>query len=172
MIAAVETYLASRLCVEEIQPIVIGYETEILSRYRFKARRSALAGQEEIILDPKKSYRISDADSEVYFAECRKARTAERITIEGEDPDTCALLKAQHAVLLAENEVIKSMSDLPQLASLGDKLFLLTLEDRKKAIELSLGLITPFVSKDRAIRFAHATLVQYPRFAAQALLPH
>ncbi|WP_127837825.1 hypothetical protein [Paraburkholderia fungorum] len=171
MIAAVETYLAARLCEEEFQAIVIGYETEILSRHRFKAVRSTKPGQDEIILDPKHSYRISEADSDVYFAECRKARVDERITIEGEDPDTCPLLKARHALLLAENEVIKSMSDLRQLASLGDKLYVLKLEDRRKLIELSLGLIAPFVNNDRTIRLAHATLVTYPRFAAQARLP-
>jgi len=172
MISAVETYLAARLCEKKIQPIVIGYEAEILGRYRFKAERSTQPGQEEIILDPEKSYRISEADSEVYVSECRKARAAERITIDGEDPDTCPLLKARHSVVLAENEVIKSMSETPQLVSFGDKLFVLKLEDRKKVVELSIGLMEPFVSDDRAIRLAHATLVKYPRFAEEASLPH
>lgn len=170
MIAAVEGYLAARLCEREIEPIVTKYQKEILSRHRFKAERLSQRGDEEVILDPNKSYRMRDADSEVYFAECRKARDAELLTIEGEDPDICPHLKAQHALILTENELIKSMGELPQLASLGDKLFCLKQEDRKKVVSLSLGLVVPFVSKGRAAGIAQATLAKYPRFAGQAAL--
>lgn len=172
MIAAIEAYLAARLCEKTIEPIVTRYETVILARHRFKAERSTIPGQDEIILDPKRSYRVSQADAKVFFAECRKAREAARITIEGEDEDTCPLLKAHHAVVLAENEVIKAISHLPQLESVRDKLFALNLENRKKILELSLGLIEPFVSRDRAIRLAQASLVRYPRFAKEANLQH
>lgn len=165
MIAAVEAYLAARLCEQEIEPVVIKYQKEILSRHRFKAERLNSRGDEEIILDPNKSYRMGDADSEVYLAECRNARGAERLTIEGEDPDVCPHLKAQHALILAENELIKSMGELPQLASLGDKLFCLKREDRKKVIELSLGLVVPFANKGRTVGLAQATLAKYPRFS-------
>jgi len=170
MIAAVEAFLAARLCKQVVEPIVISYEKEILGRHRFKAER-CVRGQEEIILDPTQSYRMREADSEVFFAECRKARNAEQLTIEGEDPDTCPYLKAQHELLKAENEVIKSMSELPQLASLGDKLYCLKLEDRERLMKLSLGLLVPFVSKGRTARLAEATLAKYPRFAAPARLP-
>lgn len=171
MIAAVEGYWAARLCEQQFEPIVTKYQKEILSKYRFKAERLSQRGGEDVILDPNKSYRMGEADSEVYFAECRKARSAEQLTIEGEDPDVCPHLKAQHALILAENELIKSMSELTPLASLGDKLFCLKLEDRKRVIELSLGLVKPFTSKERAINLSMATLTKYPRFAGQAGLP-
>ena len=171
MITAVEAYLAARLCEQEVEPIVSQYQKEILSKHRFKAERLSQRGDENIILDPNKSYRMCDSDSDVYFAECRKARDAAQLTIDGEEQDVCPHLKAKHALVLAENELIKSMGELPQLASLGGKLFCLKLEDRKRLIELSLGLVLPFVSKGRAAGLAQATLEKYPRFAQQAAMP-
>ncbi|UIF89450.1 hypothetical protein [Cupriavidus sp. UYPR2.512] len=171
MVAAVEAFLAARLCEQEIEPIVTKYQQEILSRHRFKAVRLSERGEEVIILDPNQSYRISDEDSVVYFAECRKARDAAQLTIEGEEQDVCPHLKAKHALVLAENELIKSMSVLPQLESLGGKLYCLKLEDRKKLVELSLGLVVPFVSRGRAAALAQTTLAQYARFAPQPAMP-
>lgn len=171
MITAVEAFLAARLCEQEIEPIVTKYQVEILERNRFKAVRLSERGDEEIIVDPKHSYRMSDDDALQYFAECRTARTKELLSIDGEEQDVCPHLKAKSALVQAENELIKSMSDLPELASLGGKLYCLTLENRSRVVELSLGLVVPFVSNGRAARLAQESLEKYPRFASQAAIP-
>ena len=172
MIAAAEAHLAAEMSEREIRPIVIRFETEILKKYRFVASRTVRSEPEEIILDPNLSYRLGEADSAIFFAECRKARAAAQITVEGEDPDVCPLLKARHTLVNAESALIKAMGELPALAVFAEKEYVMRLEDRKRVIELSLGLLDPFVSKDRTVALVRDYLAQYPRFAKSIYLPH
>ncbi|WP_241302289.1 hypothetical protein [Burkholderia stabilis] len=172
MIAAAEAHLAAEMSEREIRPIVIGFETEILKKYRFVAARTVRTEPEEIILDPNLSYRLGEADSAIFFAECQKARAAAQITIEGEDPDVCPLLKARHVLVNTGSALIKAMSELPALAVFAEKDYVMRLEDRQKVIELSLGLLDPFVSKCRTVALVREYLAQYRRFAKLIYLAH
>jgi hypothetical protein len=132
-----------------IRPIVEGYMTEILAKGQWR-RRADFVGHglmDEVILDHKLSYHLSDEDAAVFFAECRKARDAAGLKVE--NPEFCPLCVAEHTRVQAENLLMNRMSETPRLEYLA-KSYLLTLDERAKVIDLSLKMLAPYVGDTAA----------------------
>lgn len=125
-----------------IRPIVEAYEQTILEKHRFPIGRKwvELGVDDRLILKRKDSYLLSDADSLVFFAECHAAREAANLKVE--DPEHCPLLVAEHLRIQAEHALLKAIATIPGLETFGSDV--MSMNIRKKAIDLSLGLLSPF----------------------------
>lgn len=128
-----------------IRPVVEQYEQKILEKHQWhidKKWTEEFDMPDEIVLDRKKSYLMSSADSAVFYEECKVARDA--AGLKTQHPDACPLLEAQHLRIQAENALLQLMGTLPGLerfATAGQR----SLEIRQEAIELSLRFAAPFV---------------------------
>jgi len=131
-----------------IRPVVEAYENEILAKHRFKIAPhwgEASGGRidiNEVILDRNAAFQLSDEDSKVYFAECYAARDAAGLKVS--QPDFCPLCVAENLRIRAETALLESMGSIPGLESFSKKTYTMTLEDRKKAVDLTLKLMAPF----------------------------
>lgn len=133
----------------EIRPIVESYEQAILEKHRFIPDPSWLEYglKNEPILDRKRTHLLSDQDSRTFFSECHKARDAAELKVD--DPENCPLLVAENLRRDAEHALLKSISSIPGLESLGTSV--LTLDHRRRAIDLCLKLLAPFCASGEQI---------------------
>lgn len=125
-----------------VRPIVEAYETKILAKHQFRiAKEWVKAGEpDQIILDRKKSFLLSQEDAAVFYAETYAERDAANLKVS--DPEHCPLCVAKDLRIQAENALLKAMASTPGLQALGNGC--MTLEQRSKAIELTLKLLAPF----------------------------
>lgn len=134
---------------EMLRSIVEGYERGILAKHQFKqaARWGDRVGPDGgVITEGKQAFLLDDDDFNVYLAECQTAREAHGL--KASKPENCPLLEAQHARIAAENALLKAWEDHPRLLTLAIA-GTLRLEQRAQVIELTLGLLAPYV-KDNA----------------------
>ena len=126
-----------------IQPIVEGYEREILAKHQFRIAPCWVEQgvPDEVIRDRNKTFLMSEEDATVFFAECHAARAKANLRVE--NPDHCPLLVAQNVRIQAENALVESLSSIPGLESLG--MGVMSLEIRDRAVELGLKLLAPFM---------------------------
>jgi hypothetical protein len=146
-VRAAENLFAAMAYEGTIRPIVEKYETEILARHQFRiaprwaGTRSGSGAPDEVILDRKLSYLLSEEDFAVYFAECFAARDASGLKVS--KPENCPLLEAQHLRVQAEVALFDAMAETPQLAHLKDANS--ARQDlRQEALDLTLKLLAPF----------------------------
>jgi hypothetical protein len=143
MIEAARTVFVAMAFVETIKPVVVGYEKAILAKHQFHiAKQWTDKGiADEIILDPDHSYLLEDADFQVYFEECNKAREAAHLKVD--NPEFCPLLVAEHLQSDAENYLIESMQEVTHIEPSS-----LYGDNRKKFLDLTLKLLVKFVKKE------------------------
>lgn len=108
-----ELLLMAQAFVETIRPIVEGYQKAILAKHNFTNQRTVErfvhrgAAPVEVILDPKRSFELSDNDFAVYLKECNEARISARLQVD--DPNHCPLLVAENLYRQAQRAFMESM---------------------------------------------------------------
>lgn len=148
-ISLAEAVMATTAHESLIRPIVEGYEHAILKKHQFRISPYWVEKgvSDNVILDRKDSFLLSEEDSRTYFAECHAARDAAKLKVS--NPEFCPLLVAEHLRIGAENALLKAMAATPGLESFGSGG--LTLEIRDKAIDITLKLLAPFCRDADAI---------------------
>jgi len=148
MISIAETLFAAMAMVELIRPVVTGYQTDILKRGQWPVRPEyADRLGAEVIVDPKLAYLMSEDDFAMYDTQCKAARKAADLHVN--DDRNCPLLVAEHLVIEAEAALIDAMAPLTNLTA--EKLNTASLDKRKKAVDLTLKLMAPFVGDSKTI---------------------
>lgn len=144
MITAAHNVFVTMAFEQTVKPIVEGYQKDILSFWRFKiAPEHVTRGhkKDEIILNPKHSYLLSDDDFKLYLAECNDARIKAGLKVD--NPEHCPLLVAKHLRIIAENTLIDTMKPVTGIKT--DQVYML--EHRKQLVDLTLKLLAPFVKQ-------------------------
>ncbi|MDP1968029.1 MAG: hypothetical protein Q8K31_02425 [Burkholderiaceae bacterium] len=144
LIRAAETLFMAMALESTVRPVVEQYSRAILAKHQFQIDAQWREhGMEGAVLDPKRSYLLSNEDADTYHRECRAARDAARLKVSR--PDNCPLLEAESDLLQAQNAFITQLSALPGLELFG-KTEMLSLAQRAKVVDLGLRLVAPFVS--------------------------
>lgn len=141
-IAAAEAVFTAMAHESLIRPIVEGYELAILEKHQFRiARKWVEKGvTDHLVLERKDTFLLDDEDAKVYYAECFAARDAAKLVVD--DPEHCPLLVAEHLRIRAENALLQTIATIPGLESFASGT--MSLDMRKKVIDLSLGMLSPF----------------------------
>ena len=150
LIRAAEHVLVCKAFEQQIRPVVEAYETAILAKHHFRPDpkyREHL--NVDRILDRKVDYLMSAEDSQVYHAECFKARDAAGLKVSR--PENCPLLEARNLLLEAENAFIIELGTMPGLEVFASKRWSLDLKQRAQVIDLGLRLVAPFVAQSNEI---------------------
>jgi hypothetical protein len=144
MIHSVQNVLAMQALVASIRPTVEAYEREILERHQFHiAQKWRDQGCEDIlILDRNLTYLLDEENGATYERE--RVEACAKSGLKVESPEFCPLLVAGHLLVQAENHMFEVVAALPLFAFLAQP-WLLTLEDRRKVIELLENIFAPFV---------------------------
>lgn len=130
---------------QTVRPIVDKYQKEILVEGKWQVDPSHARMGQFVISDPEQSYLMSGSDFAVYHSRCQEARDKAGLAVD--HPDKCPLLVAKHLVIQCENALMKAMAKVTGIDE--DKAACLTLDQRKKFVELTLRLLAPFVQKPR-----------------------
>lgn len=142
MVSAAETLFKAMALVETIRSIVLQYQTDILIKGQWHVRpRFAARLGDEVIVDPRRSYLMSDEDFAEYDAQCKLARDNAKLHVDNDEQ--CPLLVAENMVRLAEEALVLAMYEHTKLTK--DQLLCLGLEKYKQYIDLTLRLLAPFV---------------------------
>ena len=151
MIRAAETLFLAMTVEQTIRPVVEAYEKEIMVRLQMRTDpKWAKYGIDRLVLERKDTFLLSKEDSERFIAETFKARDAAKLKVD--HPEACPLLVAINHVVKAENALIETMGEHPQLGALKNVL-VLSLDKRKQAIEMTLRLLAPFVRNSEDMLF-------------------
>lgn len=89
MVSAAETLFKAMALVETIRPIVLQYQTDILikGQWHVRSRFAARLG-DEVIVEPRRSYLMSDEDFAEYDAQCKIARDKAKLPVDNNDQYT------------------------------------------------------------------------------------
>lgn len=143
MIEAAERLFEAIAIERTLDPIVNGYKKAVLLRLQLKVSPEFQDGREDlVVLHPDHAYLLAEGDWELYLAEVEKARVAAGLHVA--EADHCPLLVANHERLRAENDLLAAVSVIPRLKDL-EHLGAARLEDRKKAVDLALSMLSPYV---------------------------
>ena len=129
---------------DTIRPIVEGYQKEILDFYQWAIApewADRRGNKETIILDPDRTYLLTEDDFALYMKECAVAMDKAGLTVD--NPEHCPLLIAQDLQRTAENVLIETMEPITGLKAKD----IYKLEHRAKLLDLTLKLLVPFVDK-------------------------
>lgn len=148
-IRSAEAVFVAMIYESEIRPVVEAYEQAILDKHQFHPDPywHELGLEPQPILDRKRTYLLSDKDGRTFHSECRKARDAAKLKVD--DPEHCPLLVAENLRLQAENALLKSMGSISGLESLSTSI--MSLDQRRRAIDLCLKLLAPFCASGEQI---------------------
>lgn len=146
-----ELLLTAQALVETIRPIVEGYQKAILAKHTFTNQRTVErfahrgAAPVEVILDPKRSFELSDEDFAVYLEECNEARIA--AGLQTDDPGHCPLLVAENLRGQAQRAFMESMEsftgiNVDSLIGIYDGI-----RQYDAFTESTLTLVAPFMKK-------------------------
>jgi len=144
MIEAAANVFIAMAALGVIEPIVTGYETEILKKHQWTIRpefQKRLGA--EIVLDPKNAYLMSDADQAVFFAEAKLARQASGLVVEHDEQ--CPKCVAEYNLIEAKHKLIEVMEPITKLSV--QRLMCGGLDKYEEAVELTLKLLGPFVAE-------------------------
>lgn len=150
-IRAAENLFLSMADEECVRPVVEAYQAEILARHQFHIDQRwivEMSMPDRIILHPKDSYLLSKEDWFAYDKECKQAAASANLRVS--NPNNCPLLEAMTIRTEAENALFYAMSQIPRLEHLS-RAHLLTADARRRAIDLCLNLLAPFVADVPAI---------------------
>lgn len=125
-----------------IRPIVEAYELAILEKHQFRIARKwiDMGITDHLVLERKDTFLLADEDAKVFHAECFAARDAAKLAVD--DPEHCPLLVAEHLRIRAENALLQAIATIPGLESFASGT--MSLDMRKKAIDLTLRMLAPF----------------------------
>jgi hypothetical protein len=154
MLKAAEAVFLAKAAVATIEPVVRGYQIEILTRYGFtnkhdfemRDRSSSTRWhdlQVEIISDPEDTYRLSQDDFAVYLAECKTARDAAGLHVENDD--FCPLLVAKDLLTQAEHLLVDTMEPVSSISYRQIMRTSGAIENLKQLVDLCLRLLVPYV---------------------------
>ncbi|WP_341744703.1 hypothetical protein [Azonexus hydrophilus] len=153
LVAIGESLLLATAHEDYVRPIVERYEEKILeaSQFRIDPHWIEHGVADQIILDRKKTMLLSSQDAKTFFAATFKARDEAGLKVSR--PDNCPLLEAENLRIAAENILISEIGKLPGLEKLASGI--LTLDQRKRVIDLALRLLAPFMSNTEQILSRH-----------------
>lgn len=148
MIAAGKSVFLAMAHEQLVRPIVEGYEAQILEENNFQYgdewREHGIAGK---VTERKRTYLMGREHFLAFIELTYKARDAHNLKVSR--PDNCPLLEAEHLRMQAENNLLQQLAKLPRLEAFGKAM--LTLDQRKKAIDAALSLLAPFVGDAKHI---------------------
>ena len=127
---------------ETIRPIVEGYQKEILDFYQWEIApewADRRGSKETIILDPDRTYLLTEDDFTLYMKECAVAMDKASLTVD--NPEHCPLLVAEDIQRLAARVLINTMEPITNLKAED----IHRPEQQKELVNLSLRLLAPFV---------------------------
>lgn len=141
-IRAAEAVFTAMAFEATVRPIVETYELAILEKHQFRISRKWVEKgiTDRLVLERKDTFLLDDEDAKVYYAECFAARDAAKLAVD--DPEHCPLLVAEHLRIKAENALLQAISAIPGLETFASGV--MTMEIRKKVVDLSLGMLSPF----------------------------
>lgn len=151
MVAAAALVMHTMAAVDVIKPIVDGYRRRILEEgqwqvkpeFRDKMSRRGGGLGEEVILDPKNAYLMSDENFAIYDAKCKAARDEAGLHVE--DPEFCPLCVAEHDLVKARVLLVNAMQPITGLEY--NKLLCAGLDKLDEYVNLTLKLMGPFVKE-------------------------
>jgi hypothetical protein len=146
MISAAKALLLAMAMEQLVRTLVEQYEREILMRLQLRAdKRYAGLGVDRVIVERVEVPLLSESDREIFYRETYKARDAAKLHVE--HPEACPLLQAQLHRTRAEKGLIHTLKDHPKLSATAQTFEsgLLTVDERKRVIDLTLALFAPFV---------------------------
>lgn len=146
-----------------VRDIVEAYQTKILADNRWTVDPKWIAlglplRPDQVVTEARDIAYLREEDCDRYLALCAEAAAAARLTVSR--PGNCPLLEAESLRRDAERALLGSMATLPGLASLANGPLLLDLHVR--AVDLVLGLLSPYVSDAGAILARHAKMPAIP----------
>lgn len=144
-----EAVFTSIVYEQTVRPVVEAYESAILAKHQFRIAPEWIdkGVPDHVILDRKETFLLSTENAKVYYSECFSARDAANLKVS--DPEFCPLCVAESLRIEAEGALLKAMATTPGLQALGADFMPLDL--RKKAIDLTLGLLAPFCGSAESI---------------------
>ena len=131
-----------------VEPIVTGYQREILERHQWHIcpTMADVGREQEVITDPKRAYMLADADAAKLYALCDEAKRASGLKIS--KPENCPLLEAKTFVLEAQRAIVEAMQ--PATGATWDQL-MNNFSKLPEYINLTLKLMAPFVGRADSI---------------------
>lgn len=147
-IKAAQNLMLAMAHLQLVEPIVRGYQREILERHQWHIcpTMADVGREQEVITDPKRAYMLADADAAVYYALCDEAKQASGLKLT--KPENCPLLEAEGFVLDARRALVAALEPITGVT--WDKL-MRNFSELPRYIELSLKLMAPFVGQADAI---------------------
>jgi hypothetical protein len=131
--------------VETIRPVVEGYQREILAMMKAHiAPENIIRGREdEIILDPEKTYLMKDVDFQEYIDECHIEMQKHGFQVP--ERGHCPLLIAENLLRQAKQLLIEAMEPITGIKH--EDLFHHGLTDYNNYVELTLKLVAGMASE-------------------------
>lgn len=151
MIKAAEAVFMTMAAVKTIEPVVLGYKKEILAKNEWPVAQDwvekGLPGG--AILDPNDTYLMSEDHFAMYQQQVNAARINAGLYVD--DPSKCSHLVVKHLEVEATANLINVMAtatgfDYQKLMQSKN-----ALENVKKAKELTLKLLAPFVRDSKEL---------------------
>jgi hypothetical protein len=153
-VKAAQTVFMAMAYTKTIEPIVKGYQYEILKTNQWtnkgeieRLAKHNLTEVEKVILNPEHSYLLNDEDFLKYDSKCNEARKAAGLKVESDE--FCPLLVAENLERQAKHAFIDAMEETTNVKF--DDLFKNFPEDYNKYLDLSLKLLAPFVGDSKTI---------------------
>ena len=149
MVSAAERLMTALAMERYLEPIVTGYQRDVLERLQFKVAPEHCASfGEQLILSPDQAHLLSQEDRAIYVAETIKARIAAQLVVASFDE--CPLAVATAERIQAEDVLLAAISDIPQLE--GVRLAVRSEEPfRSKAVAMALQFLEPYTRTDEEI---------------------
>lgn len=143
MLSSCQALTMAEAWLKTVEPIVLGYQRNILEFWRFGSRekQGRLA---EIITDPKRSYLLDDKDFALYVADCEDERIKAGLKIQAEG--NCPLLEAKSNLAKAKWALIEASKNIVDIDS--TQLLISDLENYNKYIELTMRLIAQYLTRE------------------------
>lgn len=143
MLEAARALFLAKAHLAVVSPIVLKYQTEILTAHQFCVRPEFTKEgmPPEVILDPSLAYLISDEDAVVFYEKCHQARDAAGLSVE--QPDHCPMLVAEHKVVKCEQDLIVQLEPITNLAL--EKVIILQHDEYRQYVSLATRLLAPYV---------------------------
>lgn len=126
-----------------VEEIVLAYQKRILAenQWRIDALWVANGVQDEVILEPERTFLMAQADATIYYERCEQARKEARLSVANEG--NCPLLEAQNLTREAKRLLTRVMDGIGGLR-LGE-LWCLPPDRFDRAIDLMLRLLNPYL---------------------------